>query len=197
MFISFRRQFGAEGVPREMTVYVGLLRAVNMAGARPIGMEALRGLLEEEGLENVQTLLNSGNAVFRSRATSPSELEERLERALARGTGVSTEFFVRTASEWRAILDHNPFLREADVDPGHLLLAALKRAPGEKDWAALVAAIQGREKVRGSGRHAYLVYPDGVGRSKLTVALIERKLGTRSTSRNWNTVRKLDQLASS
>jgi uncharacterized protein (DUF1697 family) len=35
------------------------------------------------------------------------------------------------------------------------------------------------------------VYPEGVGSSRLTTALIEKKLGTRGTARNWNTVLKL------
>jgi uncharacterized protein (DUF1697 family) len=38
------------------------------------------------------------------------------------------------------------------------------------------------------------VYPDGIGRSNLTGALIEKKLGTRGTARNWNTVLKLRNL---
>ena len=48
-----------------------------------------------------------------------------------------------------------------------------------------------RERVRAGSRHAYFVYPDGVGRSRLTNLLIESKLGTRGTARNWNTVLKL------
>ena len=60
--------------------------------------------------------------------------------------------------------------------------------------AALQKAIVGREVVRAKGRCAYIVYPDGIGRSKLTGALIEKKLGTRGTARNWNTVLKLRNL---
>jgi uncharacterized protein (DUF1697 family) len=42
-----------------------------------------------------------------------------------------------------------------------------------------------------AGRHLYITYPAGMGPSKLTNALIERKLGTSGTARNWNTVRKI------
>jgi uncharacterized protein (DUF1697 family) len=38
------------------------------------------------------------------------------------------------------------------------------------------------------------VYPAGIGTSKLTNKLIEDKLGTRATGRNWNTVLKLRDL---
>ena len=59
------------------------------------------------------------------------------------------------------------------------------------DVKALRAAIAGRERVEAVGAQAYLAYPDGIGRSRLTTASIERTLGTRGTARNWNTVVKL------
>ena len=62
--------------------------------------------------------------------------------------------------------------------------------------SALQAAIKGREIVKARGKQAYFVYPDGVGRSKLTIQVIEKALGTRGTARNWNTVLKLGELAS-
>ena len=39
-----------------------------------------------------------------------------------------------------------------------------------------------------------MIYPEGMGKSKLTNALIERKLGVAGTARNWNTVLKLATL---
>jgi uncharacterized protein (DUF1697 family) len=71
----------------------------------------------------------------------------------------------------------------------------LKNPPETKDLKALEAAIVGPEILRTDGRHAYIVYPNGMGRSRLTHGLIEKKLGTRGTGRNWNTVLKLAALA--
>ena len=102
---------------------------------------------------------------------------------------------MRTAEEWRTIIADNPFRRQAKDDPARLLLILLKTAPTETRLSALKAAIKGRETVRPNGRELYVVYPDGIGRSKLTIALIERKLATRCTARNWNTVLKLQALA--
>jgi uncharacterized protein (DUF1697 family) len=180
-----------------MPVFVGLFRAVNLGGSTQLRMTALAELLRRRGFEDVHTLLQSGNVVFRSAAAGPMRLERILEDAVSDAFGLSTDVFVRTAAEWRAIVNQNPFPRQAEEDPAHLVVATLKRAPVAEEWAALQAAIPGKEEVQPSGRHAYIVYPDGIGTSKLTAALIERKLRTRGTSRNWNTVRKLDQLASS
>jgi uncharacterized protein (DUF1697 family) len=49
--------------------------------------------------------------------------------------------------------------------------------------------------VRAAGRHLSIVYPDGVGRSRLTNALSESALGGPGTGRNWNTVVKVRALA--
>ena len=70
----------------------------------------------------------------------------------------------------------------------------LKDAPTAKQVTALQAAIAGREIVRAVSQQAYIVYPDGIGRSRVTNALIERNLGARGTGRNWNTVLKLAAL---
>jgi uncharacterized protein (DUF1697 family) len=179
-----------------MPVCIGLLRAVNVGGANPLGMESLRTLLSRMGFDEVRTLLQSGNIVFRSEARVDGDLEGRLEERIATDLGVRTDFFLRTADEWGSVVSLNPFVREAKTDPGRLLVTALKNAPSEEAWKRLNAAIKDRERVRGVGRHAYIVYPDGTGRSRLTPAVIEKNLETRGTSRNWNTVTKLLATAS-
>ena len=178
-----------------MTTHVALLRAINVAGHNKVSMAELRGLLAELGFANVQSLLQSGNLVFDSRAVPPARLESTLEQAARDRLQLDTSFFVRTAKEWVEIVAGNPFPDEAKRDPGHLVVMSLKGAPGRAQVTALEHAIVGREVIRAGGRHLYLVYPDGIGRSKLTNALIEQKLGTQGTARNWNTVLKLAALA--
>jgi uncharacterized protein (DUF1697 family) len=123
-------------------------------------------------------------------------LEKLLEKETATRLGVAADYLVRTAGEWQAIVAGNPYTDEAQSDPGHLVVVCLKSAPSAKNVAALQAAIRGRETIRAAGRNLYIVYPDGIGRSKVTTSLIESKLTTRGTGRNWNTVLKLAGLFS-
>jgi uncharacterized protein (DUF1697 family) len=174
-----------------MTSYLALLRAVNVGGSTKIGMADLRALLGELGLAQPRSLLQSGNLLFRAEGTTPDELEALLAAETGRRLGLATDFFVRTADEWDAVVAGNPFPAEAKDDPGHLVVMALKAAPEAAAVAALQASIAGRETVRAVGRQAYLVYPDGIGESKLTIQKIEKALGTRGTGRNWNTTLKL------
>lgn len=177
------------------TIHFALLRAVNLGAHQPVAMADLRGLLTDLGFAATRSLLQSGNLVFRSRGRTGAQLERLLEAEAGKRLALHTDFFVRGAEEWKEVVARNPFPREAARDPGHLLVFFLKDAADAKDVKALQAAITGPEVVRGQGRQAYIVYPDGIGRSRLTIALIEKKLRTRATGRNWNTVRKLGALA--
>jgi len=177
-----------------MATYIGLLRAVNLAAHNKVAMSELRDLLTALGMQDVRSLLQSGNVVFRSAVRSTAHLERTLQSATKERLSVETDFFVRTAEEWGEMIADNPFPREAKSDPGHLVAMCLKEAPDRAAVTALQKAIAGREVVRAVGRQAYIVYPDGIGRSRLTMALIEKKLGTRGTGRNWNTVMKLGAL---
>jgi len=179
-----------------MPPHIALLRGINVGGHKKIAMADLRACVAGLGFGNVRTVLQSGNVVFDAGRRSPASLEALLEREVARRLALETEFFVRTAAEWRRIIEDNPFTTDAARDPGHLLVLCLKDAPSKARVAALEAAIMGRERVRVYERALYAVYPDGVGRSKLTLAVIDRVLGTSATGRNWNTVRKLEALTS-
>lgn len=178
-----------------MTIHVGLLRAVNLAGHNRVAMADLQKLLVGLGMQDVRTLLQSGNVVFRSEISSTTKLERLLEESAEKRLGLETAFMVRSAKELKAAVADNPFREEAERDPSHLLLLFLKSPVERAAVTALQNAIKGREVVKAKGQHAYVVYPDGIGESRLTSALIEGKLGTRATGRNWNTVLKLRALS--
>jgi uncharacterized protein (DUF1697 family) len=178
-----------------MTIYIGLLRAVNLGAHNKIAMADLRELLTRLGMRDVQTLLQSGNVVFRSDVRSAAELEGLIEGAAAKQLRLTTDVLLRSDKEWKAIIADNPFPKDAKVDPSHLLAVVLKTAPERTNVKALQQAITGREIINVRGRCAYIVYPDGIGRSRLTSAVIEKTLATRGTGRNWNTVLKLAALA--
>ncbi len=174
-----------------MTRAVALLRAVNIGPHGKVAMADLKVLFAAEGFSGVSTLLQSGNVVFSAGTGTGPAIEGRIEAALAERLGLKTDVMVRTAEEWAAIVAGNPYSQMAADDPGHLVVMALKSAPKAGGLESLRKAIAGRETAETGGREAYLTYPDGIGRSKLSVVLIERHLGTRGTGRNWNTVLKI------
>jgi uncharacterized protein (DUF1697 family) len=172
---------------------IALWRAVNVGGRNRVAMSDLRACLAELGCTQPRTLLQSGNAVFGSTLT-PAALESGLEAAAQTRFGFQVAVLVRSAREWAAIIAANPFRREAADDPGRVLVMCLKTRASDAAASTLARAIKGRESVHVAGRHLYLVYPDGIGKSTLTTRVIETALGTAGTARNWNTVLKLRAL---
>jgi uncharacterized protein (DUF1697 family) len=177
-----------------MASYIALLRGINVGGNRMIAMSVLRDFLEAAGCEHPRSLLQSGNLVFGSRRRTGGDVERWLEAEGRKRLHLEAEFFVRTPKEWQDMIARNPFRDEAKRDPARLHVVMLKKAPTRRAVAALRAAIAGRELVESGSRHLYAMYPDGAGTSKLTAAVIDSKLGTRCTARNWNTVLKLAAL---
>jgi uncharacterized protein (DUF1697 family) len=175
-------------------LHIALLRGINVGGNKMVAMAALRGMCEKAGFDNPQTLLQSGNLVVECADLEGVALEQRLEREIEKRLKVQCSVMVRTVKEWDAIIARNPFPDAAKSDPSHLLVYCLKTQAVAGAEEALRAAITGPEQVVVDGRHAYIWYSTGVGTSKITPALIEKKLGAIATGRNWNTVQKLAAL---
>jgi len=176
-------------------IHIALLRGINVGGHKQIAMADLRDLLMRLGFADVTSLLQSGNLVFDATGKTAAQLERLLETEVEKRLRLQTDFFVRTAKEWKGVVAHNPFRKEAARDPGHLVVMFLKDAPSVTGVKALQKAITGPEVLAAASKHLYIVYPDGMGRSRLTNAVIDKQLGTRGTGRNWNTVLKLAALA--
>jgi uncharacterized protein (DUF1697 family) len=179
-----------------MTAYIALLRGINVGGRNVVAMPELRGAVEALGFADVRSLLQSGNLLFEDSRRAATSLEQLLEAAAEEQLRVKTNFFIRTAKEWQTVIARNPFPDEAATDPGHLVIIFSKDAPGTRRVKELQAASAGPEIIRADGRQLYVVYTEGIGRSRLTNKLIEDRLGTPCTGRNWNTVLKLGALVS-
>ena len=165
-----------------------LLRAVN--AGRPLVMADLRKALAGLGYPEAVTLLASGNAVIRAKAAD-AVLEADLEAGLREALGQPVDAFVRDATQLARIVADNPFPDMARADPSHLVVGFMKGEPEPEAVEALRGKIVGREEVAPGPGCIYLTYPDGIGRSKLTGAIIEKTLKGGGTARNWNTVLKL------
>ena len=177
-----------------MATYVALLRGINVGGNKMVAMAELRAVLTKAGFSNVQTLLQSGNVILDAAASSPAKLESQLEAEIEKRFSLDVEVHVRSGAELAAVIKANPFAAEAKRDPSHLLVTFYKTPLDKALVKAAQAAIEGPERLHADGRHLYMVFPEGIGRSKATV-VVGKKLGPAGTARNWNTVQKLAALA--
>lgn len=178
------------------TVVVALLRGVNL-GKRRMKMEALRVMCEEQGHTNVQTYVQSGNVVFRTRAKCGPALARKLEAAIGETFGFHAPVVLRTAEEMRAVVAANPFAKEAAADPKRLQVNFLSGdLVGSAREATLALHAGVPEQTLLVGRELFTYYPHGVAASSLPFAKIERAMaGVLGTARNWNSVLALTEMA--
>ena len=182
-----------------MTVYVSMLRGVNVGGSGLVKMEPLREAYESVGLADVRTLLQSGNVLFRSGLTDRERLVKRIMQEIERRFDLQVEVVLRTLAEVASIVERGPVLSPR-ADKSKLLVMFLSAVPDAAAQAALRKWHKDKELkelLELRGPEIYLYYPEGVGRSKLTGAVIESKLDTAGTARNWNTLLKLVEVGRS
>jgi uncharacterized protein (DUF1697 family) len=173
-----------------MPRYVALLRAVNVGGFK-VSMADLRETAEGLGWSDVSTHLNSGNLLFTT-SEKAAKAGERLEGALADRYGKPVPALVRTPAELADVLERLPF-RGKRYSKGRIQVAFLSSKP--KGDARKRADAFDAEEVVVDGREAFIHYPDGVGRSKLTTAALEKALGVTATLRGPKTVAGLVERA--
>ena len=178
-----------------MPVIVSLLRAVNLGPYNKVKMETLREVLGELGCANVQTYVQSGNAVFKTSAKDVPRIDKKIEAAIEEHFGVVTTVVVRTPAELQSVIARNPFAKRKGIEPAKLNVFFLAGEPAPEAREKIAQVKVGGEELRLDGRELYTYYPDGMGRSKLTSGLIERTLKVTGTARNWNTVLKLLEMA--
>jgi uncharacterized protein (DUF1697 family) len=178
-----------------MPVMISLLRAVNLGGHNKVRMDALRLLYESLGLRDVQTYIQSGNVIFRTAARDNGRLALRIEQAIERSFGFRSSIVVRSIAELREVIQRNPFAARTGMDPRRLLVTFLATEPTPEAREKTAAIRTEPEEIRLDGRHLYIYFPNGMGRSKLSPTLLEKAVGAIGTGRNWNTVTRLLELA--
>jgi uncharacterized protein (DUF1697 family) len=175
------------------TTFAALLRGVNVGGKNKLPMRDLCALFARLGHEDVASYIQSGNVVFSSFETDPALVSNALEKAIAERFDANVSVLLREHSELADAAAANPFLKRGPSGSKlHVLFLSAPPAP---------AAIETLDPHRSpgdefglSGKTIYLSYPNGSGRTKLTLDYFERRLGLIGTVRNWNTLLKLVEL---
>lgn len=177
-------------------VLVALLRAVNVGG-RTVRSADLRAAAAELGHTDLATYAASGNLVLRTAPDAdPATIGTRLSRALSRRVGFAVPVITRTAEQWSGLVADVPCPVHASDDPSRLTVVVWDGTPDPDAVATFDPGRYGEEEVVWHGNEAYVYYPHGIGRSRLTLDVLSREAaGLVGTARNWRTVLALQALA--
>jgi uncharacterized protein (DUF1697 family) len=177
-----------------MTAFVSLFRGINVGGHQKIRMDDLKDVHEALGLKDVSSYIQTGNVVFTSDEADAARLQRDIEDDFEKRFGFHVEVFVRTLAELRDIIEKNPFQNQPGRESKWVVVLFLAAHPDDTAQEDLLKAYAGPEEFFITGKEVYIYYTNGIGRSKLSLSLLEKKLKTVGTARNWNTVVQLQKL---
>ncbi|MBM2617840.1 DUF1697 domain-containing protein [Actinoplanes sp. LDG1-06] len=170
-----------------MTVWVALLRAVNLGARNKVPMAALRTALEAAGLPDARTLLQSGNVVVKS----DLDVGPLIRSVLHREFDVDQPVVVRSRDRLSEIIAANPFPEAARERPTMMRVTFLAEHPSPE----AARLLETHDDVRLVEREIYIDYRDRVHGNPVNTSMAARRLSQHGTERNWATVLKLADLA--
>jgi uncharacterized protein (DUF1697 family) len=179
-----------------MQTYISLLRGINVSGSKMIKMELLKQLYQDLLFTGIQTYIQSGNVIFASVETDLAALQNQISDAIKTRFGYEVPVCVLRYESLLEILKNNPFVSaDPGVDVAHLYLTFLNAPPADAATQKLKETDFSPERLALHGQVAYLYLPNGYGRARLNNNLIETRLKTSATTRNWKTLNTLATMA--
>ncbi|WCF06533.1 DUF1697 domain-containing protein [Paenibacillus thiaminolyticus] len=175
-----------------MTIYIALLRGINVSGHKLIKMAELKEIFAKMGLQQVQTYIQSGNVLFVSKEEE-APLRQRIEQGILTALDMPITVILRTASELERLIADCPYPEDASRDKVSLYVSFLTEAPTEEQLRRLPGGGCEPDKFSLHGRDMYLFFDQSIRNSKLANQI--NNLDVPSTTRNWNTVKKLSAMA--
>ena len=182
---------------RTPPTYIALLRGINLGGHKIVKMDQLRKTFEELGFADVKTYIQSGNVVFKAPAQIPAKLAKRIEEKILGQFGFPVPVVVKTAVEIGEVISSNPLLKEKGIDPTRLHVTFLCLRTRQERAESAGCGKAAPDQFRCSAQAVYLHCPNGYHATKLGNNVLEKMLKVGTTTRNWNTVNKLWEMARS
>ena len=178
-----------------MEKYIALLRGINVSGQKKIKMAEFRELLTENGMQNVQTYIQSGNILFDHKATEPNNLANWIHEIILEKYGFEVPTLVLTPGDLKKAISGNPFQHDPEKDNKRFYFTFLKDVPDPDLVAKLLESDYSPEEIVIDDRVIHFYSPDSYGRAKMNNNFLERKLKVQATTRNWRSVHVLLEMS--
>lgn len=180
-----------------MQTFISILRGINVSGQKKILMADLKTLYERLKFKDVKTYIQSGNVIFKSDSKIPDiQLARKIGKAISAKYNFEVPVIIRTKEELEKIISQNPFAKEKKIDLQKLHVTFLSETPDKEKVELIKEADFLPDQFIINGKEIYLHIPNSYGETKLSNKFFENKLKVSATTRNWNTVNKLFELAS-
>lgn len=177
-----------------MPKYLALLRGINVSGQKLIKMQDLNQLFSDNGFKNCETYIQSGNVIFDSKLTDKEKISEQIKKMIHKKYKFDVENRVLTQNDLKKVIRLNPYLKRKDFNEKAMYVSFLSATPDKENIKLLSAVKSADDSFEGKENVLFLYCPGGYGKTKLSNNTVENKLKLTATTRNWNTVLKLEEM---
>ena len=176
-----------------VTVFVALLRGINVGGKNMIRMSSLKASFERMGFEDVTTYINSGNIIFKAKEGDARKLERKIEGMLSREYKLECKVVVRSFSEIANLVEKLPKTWDGDRHWKYDVIFLRHSIDSENVLGGLEPKIDIERVVYRPGALLWSARISDLSRTSM-LKLPSQKIYQEMTVRNLNTTKKIYEL---
>ena len=172
---------------------VAFLRGINVGGHALIKMDALKPVFENMGLQDVRTVLASGNVIFESEYADTKALAAEIEARLKATFKTDIKVVLRDWDELEKLRSADPF-KGIQLTPDTRLYVTFLSGKAKKPAPAIpyVSPLGDIRILRATATEVFSVVDLAKGKgTPEAMTVLEKEFGSDLTTRNWNTVLKI------
>jgi uncharacterized protein (DUF1697 family) len=170
--------------------YAALLRGIGPSNPN-MRNEKLRGVFQQLGLQNVETVISSGNVLFETPSRGVRALEAAIEEAIQAQLGFTSTTIIRSHQQLKRFMDSKPFANFEDTPTSRLNVTFLKHRPQTSLRFPYRAKTKGYTVLGIYGREVCSVVDLTGATTPDLMALLEKEFGKAITTRTWKTVGRI------
>jgi len=173
--------------------FVAFLRGINVGGHHKVPMAELRKEMEKLGFEKVVTILNSGNIVFDAIADNLEVLEKTIAAHLEKTFGFPIPTIIRKAEMMDELLKDKPFEDRLLTKEVRFYISFLQKEPKidlELPW---LSTDKSYEIIRVSDKNILSILDLSISKTPKAMKVLEEYFGKGITTRNWNTIKRIEK----
>ena len=171
--------------------YIILLRGIMPVGKNKVPMATLRTVLSAAGLKDARTFIQSGNVIARSNLDQTG-IEDFVHQEIQDKIGPDITVIARKVEQFQQICKQNPFV---NVDTARVYFTILASPPDITQLKSFLSTDFSPDKIQVTGDTIYALYNTKYSDSKFTNNYFENKLKIKATTRNFNTMNQLVEMA--
>jgi uncharacterized protein (DUF1697 family) len=174
-------------------IFVAFLRGINVGGNHKVPMAELKTFFEDMGFTDISTLLNTGNIIFTAKTDKSEAVRVQIESCLSELYKFKIPVLIRTEKQIKNIVDSNPFDTVLLSKAIKLYVTFVQHIANQIDlpYQSKDSSFQ----ILKINDNAIFSFVDtSISQSTDAMLFLEKTFGKNCTTRNWNTLVKIDTL---